>query len=120
MGKEAPPKELCMNCFGRLVIGCALMGPVAAVNAADISCGGAISLVMADYPVCGGNVAFKTTGTGGVNGIWMCAKSKEASTLIMLAQFSGKSLSVYIDNNGVTSCTTLPHYRDITYVISEQ
>ena len=89
-----------------------------AANAADINCGGRVSLVMADHPSCNGHVAFKTEGTGGNVGIWMCTKSKEASAMVMAALLADKALSAYIEAADAGNvCTQLTHYRQVSYVI---
>ena len=63
-------------------------------------------------------MAFKTTASGGPGGIWMCAKTKEADALLMAAQFAAKEVSVYIEGGDVSGCTTLPGYRQVSYIIT--
>ena len=73
---------------------------------------------MADYPRCSGNLAFKTSGSGGKSGRWMCTKSKEAGSVVLAALAAGKTVEVYIEASDVAgSCTALPDYRDISYLI---
>jgi hypothetical protein len=91
---------------------------VSTARAADIWCGGSVSALMADHPSCGGQLAFKTTATGGVSGVWMCARSREANVLLLAAQVAGRDVSVYIEGGDVSGCTALPSYRQISYVIS--
>ena len=87
-------------------------------NAADINCGGRVSLIMADHPSCNGNLAFKTEGSGGGTGIWMCTKSKEATSVVMAAMLADKVVSAYIEAGDVGHvCTQLTHYRQISYVV---
>lgn len=84
-------------------------------GAADFNCGGRITRVMADHPGCGGNIAFKTDGSGGV---WMCTKSKEGSSLVLAVALFEKPVLVYIEATDVGgACASLPQYRDVSYVI---
>ncbi|MEX0335628.1 hypothetical protein [Vibrio tubiashii] len=85
--------------------------------AADINCGGKVSWLMADHPACQGNVAFKTEATGGKNGKWMCTKSKEGSSVALAALTANKNGEVYIEGGKAASCSGLPHYREISYII---
>lgn len=98
-----------------LLIGLLLCSPA---GAADVWCGGRIALVMADHPSCGGNMAFKTDATGGQGGVWMCTKSKEGSSLVLAAFLSEKTVGAFIEGSDVGGvCTSLPSYRNISYVI---
>jgi len=92
-----------------------LMLTGATAQAADIYCGGTISMLMADHPGCNGQMAFKTNTT---SGSWMCSKSKEANALLMAAQFAGKDIAVYIEGGDVSGCSNLPHYRAVSYIIT--
>lgn len=85
-----------------------------AADAADIACGGHITLTMADHPACSGNLAFKTEGAGDV---WMCTKSSGAGALLLAAMLSDKLVGVWIEGGDVAGCTSLPMYRQISYVI---
>jgi len=84
-------------------------------HSADITCDGAITMLMADHPSCGGHMAFKTSAS---ESRWMCAKSKEASALLVYAQATERAITVYIDGSGASGCTTLPHYRQVSYMIT--
>lgn len=90
----------------------------ARVEAADANCGGTVSWAMADYPQCNGNLAFKTSGSGGSGGRWMCVRSKEGSSMVLAALVAGKLLEVYIEASDVGgNCLALPNYRNVSYVI---
>lgn len=109
---------LLMKYLCKVLAGCAALFATSTIQASDISCGGPISVLMVDYPMCNGNVAFKTTATGGPSGVWMCSKSKGASALLIAAQFAGKEVAVYIEGSDVSGCATLPHYRNVSYIIT--
>jgi len=80
----------------------------------DIVCGGQITMTMADHPACSGNLAFKTEASGDK---WMCTKTSAAGALLITAMSTGRFVGVWIEGSDVASCTALPHYRQISYVI---
>lgn len=84
------------------------------VSAADINCRGKITRIMADHPSCEGHMAFKTETSLSK---WMCAKSPEAGSIALTAITTGKTVEVYIDNSDTFSCSELPNYRKISYII---
>lgn len=87
------------------------------VASTDLNCNGKVSWVMADNANCGGFAAFKTEATGGKQGKWMCTKSKSADDVALAALINDKTVEVYIDGSDVATCTDLPHYRKINYII---
>ncbi len=86
--------------------------------AADINCGGEVTVVM-DYPQhCEGNMAFKTEGSAGR---WICPASDKSNALILAAVMSNKRVGVYIDSkSGSYNCSSLPSYIKARYVLVYQ
>jgi len=99
-----------------LIIG--VLVSFAGVRAAETNCGGRVVWVMADHSGCGGFLAFKTEGSGGKSGVWMCTKSKDGGALVMAASVSGIPILAHIEVGDVGGvCTQLPWYRQVAYVI---
>lgn len=86
-----------------------------AIYAADINCGGEVTIIM-DYPAkCNQNMAFKTTGSSEK---WICVPSENGNAIVLSALAAGKSLGTYIDNqNGSLTCSSLPHYTKARYIV---
>jgi len=82
--------------------------------AADMNCGGDVTVVMGDHPSCQGHMAFKTKSSGAK---WMCTKSKEAGSIVLTALTAKKNTGVFINNTDANSCSELPQYRTISYVM---
>ncbi|MBL1276737.1 MAG: hypothetical protein COB30_011680 [Ectothiorhodospiraceae bacterium] len=88
------------------------------VQAGTISCRGKVSVLMAEHVSCKDSdnkkqFAFKLEGME----TWKCSGSDTASSLLLAAKISDKSLSVYIsDGNGAT-CSTHSAYLKSSYII---
>jgi hypothetical protein len=81
----------------------------------DVNCNGTVTYVMNYEGQCDGNYSFQTSGS---NGVWMCPASEKGNALVLAALASGKSVDVYINNQGGTiTCATLPNYSKATYVV---
>lgn len=99
---------------GLLLLTVSLVALPGRSSAADIACGGHITMTMADYPACSGNLAFKTDTTADA---WMCAKSSAAGAVILTAMSTDKFVGVWIEGSDVANCALLPSYRQISYII---
>ncbi|MCG9682883.1 hypothetical protein L1D31_09890 [Vibrio sp. Isolate23] len=91
------------------------------VGAAEISCKGTVSLIMADHTSCRDDngkkqLAFKVTG----DNYWLCSGSDSASSLVLSVKMSEKNLVVYFDDNGGSlTCQSHRHYLKPKYIINK-
>lgn len=86
--------------------------------AGDIACSGKITLVMADHPSCiDGNgkkqLAFRLAGSS----LWICNNSDAASSLVLAAKLSEKTVTVYMDDAGGATCQSHAQYIKPSYTI---
>ncbi len=81
-------------------------------QAAVFSCEGKVVRVMADH-TCPDpkRLAYKTSGTGGANGSWICSQSEAADSLVLVALTTKMNVLVQIhQSNGNENCGDIVHY----------
>ena len=87
-------------------------------SAAEANCGGLVSWVVADHAQCGGNIGFKTDASGGMQGKWLCTKTKEGGSVVLAAIVAGRPVRAYVEVGDVGGlCSQVPHFRQIIYII---
>lgn len=79
--------------------------------AGDISCSGKVTLLMADHTSCSDSegkkqLAFRLAGSP----LWKCNGSNTASSLVLAAKISNKSITVYLNDTGGTTCQSHAQY----------
>lgn len=88
------------------------------VYAGDIACSGQITALMADHPSCTDDsgkeqLAFKISGSPS----WKCNNSDTASSLVLAAKISNKSVIVYLSDAGGATCQSHTQYTKPSYTI---
>ena len=96
----------------------ALITPFLSI-AGDINCGGTITMAMGGHNSCseGKRLAFRTEK---LTSKWQCSDDATTDSVILSALMSGKDTYVATSNNSLTSgqsCTDLPNYQTVSYVI---
>lgn len=90
------------------------------VMAVDIGCHGKVVWLMADHSGCTDangkrQMAFKTVSSSNP---WMCARTEMGSSMLLATKAAGKEVNVYISDQGQGySCSTIPHYSKVSYLI---
>lgn len=87
-------------------------------QAAEISCNGKVHWLMAEHPSCTDDTgkkqfAFKLEGMTS----WKCSGSDTASSLLLAAKMSDKSLHVSINDTNGATCSTHTSYLKNNYII---
>jgi len=87
-------------------------------HAATYVCTGKVLRIMADHTCPNPDrLSYKTTGTGGTSGPWICTASPAADSLILAAALANKTVKVSIHAiNGNTSCSNTSSYTENYYV----
>jgi hypothetical protein len=84
--------------------------------AGEIACTAQITLLMADHPSCTDNngekqLAFMLAGSD----VWICNNSDTASSLVLAAKMSEKSITVYMSDTGGATCQSHTQYIKPSY-----
>lgn len=83
-----------------------------ALQAATFNCEGRVVRVMADHGCPDpGRLAYKTSGTGGGTGAWLCSESQAADSILLLAITTNQEVLVNVrvtEEN--TDCNAITHY----------
>lgn len=88
------------------------------VEAGDVSCTGKVSVIMAEHNSCRDEsgkkqFAYKLEGFS----TWKCSSSDSASSLLLAAKISNKSITVYQSDKDGATCANHSDYLKASYII---